>query len=103
MSITAQSAAVHVLAHPVPLCKRHGIDPYLTVLSFLFLQITDLQHSVASPMSFKLEYKRGSTTPAVFQRQVRMLVEIAHVSAAERGPEALYAITFTLLSGKDNF
>ena len=33
------------------------------------------------------------------QRQVRMQVDINHVSTAESGPEALYAITFTLLSG----
>ena len=62
-------------------------------------QITDLQHSVTSPMSFRLEYKRGSTGPTMFQRQVRMQVDMSHVSTADRGPEALYAITFTLLSG----
>ena len=27
-------------------------------------------------------------------------MDISHVSAAEAGPEALYAITFTLLSGE---
>ena len=69
-------------------------------------QITDLQHSVTSPMSFRLEYKRGSgsgsgsSTPAMFQRQVRMQVDISHISKTESGPEALYAITFTLLSGE---
>ena len=54
-------------------------------------------------MSFRLEYKRGSggsSTPAMFQRQVRMQVDISHISKAESGPEALYAITFTLLSGE---
>ena len=34
-------------------------------------QVSDLQHSVTTPMSFRLEYKRGSTAPAMFQRQVR--------------------------------
>ncbi len=29
-----------------------------------------------------------------------MQVDISHISKAESGPEALYAITFTLLSGK---
>ena len=33
-------------------------------------QVSDLQHSVTTPMSFRLEYKRGSTAPAMFQRQV---------------------------------
>jgi len=56
---------------------------------------------VTSPLSFKLEYKRGATAAhQMFQRQVRMQVDISHVSAAESGPEALYAITFTLLSGR---
>ena len=36
-----------------------------------FLSVADLQHSVLSPVSFRLEYKRGSTAPAMFQRQVR--------------------------------
>ena len=57
-------------------------------------------------MSFRLEYKRGSATgsstpTSMFQRQVKMQVDISHISKAESGPEALYAITFTLLSGKD--
>jgi hypothetical protein len=39
----------------------------------------------------------------MFQRQVRMQVDISHISKAEAGPEALYAITFTLLSGKSFF
>ena len=74
----------------------------MTLIStdFMFFQITDLQHSVTSPMSFRLEYKRGSTTgPTMFQRQVRMQVDLNHLSTSDLGPEALYAITFTLLSG----
>ncbi len=64
------------------------------------LQITDLQHSVTSPLSFRLEYKRGSSAAhQMFQRQVKMQVDISHVSTAEIGPDALYAITFSLLSG----
>ena len=71
------------------------------------LQITDLQHSVTSPMSFRLDYKRGSasgtsTPTSMFQRQVKMQVDISHISKAESGPEALYAITFTLLSGENH-
>ena len=88
-------------------CDNH-LQINITLLLLFFvatLQITDLQHSVTSPMSFRLEYKRGSTsgssTPtSMFQRQVRMQVDISHISKAESGPEALYAITFTLLSGE---
>lgn len=66
-----------------------------------FLSITDLQHSVVSPMSFRLDYKRGTTaTPTMFQRQVRMQVDINVLSKADATcGENLHAITFTLLSG----
>ena len=58
-------------------------------------------------MSFRLDYKRGSasgtsTPTSMFQRQVKMQVDISHISKAESGPEALYAITFTLLSGENH-
>eukprot|EP00095_Tigriopus_kingsejongensis_P012180 maker-scaffold921_size81085-snap-gene-0.12 protein:Tk12180 transcript:maker-scaffold921_size81085-snap-gene-0.12-mRNA-1 annotation:"hypothetical protein L798_10353" len=64
-----------------------------------FLSITDLQHNLMSATSFRLEYKRGSTAPSMFQRQVKMQVEISHVSSVDKGPDALFAITFVLLSG----
>lgn len=64
-----------------------------------FLSVSDLQHSVMTPMSFRLEYKRGSTAPAMFQRQVRMQVDLSQVSKSENPNECLYAITFTLISG----
>ena len=63
-------------------------------------QVSDLQHSVTTPMSFRLEYKRGSTAPAMFQRQVRMQVDLSQVSKSEAPTECLYAITFTLISGE---
>lgn len=49
-------------------------------------------------MSFSVEYKRGSTGPAMFQRQVRFQVDISAIS--KQPSEPLFAITFTLLSGK---
>ena len=57
-----------------------------------------MQHTVLTPLSFRIEYKRAAS--GMLQRQVRMQVDINHVSTAVDGPEALYAITFTLLSGK---
>lgn len=62
------------------------------------LQIAELSHSVSSPMSFRVEYKRGGTAPAMFQRQVRFQVDISAISKQQNEP--LFAITFTLLSGK---
>ncbi|XP_015430349.1 PREDICTED: serine/threonine-protein kinase BRSK2 [Dufourea novaeangliae] len=62
-----------------------------------FLSIAELSHSVSSPMSFRVEYKRGGTAPAMFQRQVRFQVDISTISKQQNEP--LFAITFTLLSG----
>ncbi|XP_034941264.1 serine/threonine-protein kinase BRSK2 isoform X2 [Chelonus insularis] len=62
-----------------------------------FLSIAELSHSVSSPMSFKVEYKRSSTAPAMFQRQVRFQVDISAISIKPNEP--LFAITFTLSSG----
>lgn len=57
-----------------------------------------MSHSVTSPMSFRVEYKRGSTGPAMFQRHVRFQVDITPVCSPS-DPNPLYAINFILLSG----
>ncbi|KAJ8982245.1 hypothetical protein NQ317_013547 [Molorchus minor] len=65
-----------------------------------FLSIAELSHSVSSPMSFRVEYKRGTTGPAMFQRHVRFQVDISTITKQSGDTkEHLYAITFTLLSG----
>ncbi|XP_044763334.1 serine/threonine-protein kinase BRSK2 [Coccinella septempunctata] len=66
-----------------------------------FLSIAELSHSVSSPMSFRVEYKRGTTGPAMFQRHVRFQVDISTITkqVGDNSKENLYAITFTLLSG----
>nr|XP_024216980.1 serine/threonine-protein kinase BRSK2 [Halyomorpha halys] len=64
-----------------------------------FLSIAELSHSVSSPMSFRVEYRRGATGAAMFQRQVRFQVDISSVSKPNSPKEYLYAVTFTLLSG----
>ncbi|XP_022824013.1 serine/threonine-protein kinase BRSK1 [Spodoptera litura] len=78
---------------PSPRAQRRNIHPHGT--------IAELSHSVLSPMSFRVEYKRGSNAPAMFQRHVRFQVDISTITKApgENGKEYLYAITFTLLSG----
>ena len=81
---------------------------YIYICIFTVSQVAELSHSVASPMSFKVEYKRGSSGPAMFQRQVRFQVDISPVPKPQSHPttthhsherEFLYAITFILLSG----
>lgn len=78
-----------------------GVIQVLLKVMFCF-QIAELSHSVSSPMSFRVEYKRGSTGPAMFQRQVRFQVDISAITkqTGDNSKEHLYAITFTLLSGK---
>ncbi|XP_014251369.1 serine/threonine-protein kinase BRSK2 isoform X2 [Cimex lectularius] len=64
-----------------------------------FLSIAELSHSVSSPMSFRVEYRRGATGAAMFQRQVRFQVDISSVSKPTSPKEYLFAVTFTLLTG----
>jgi BR serine/threonine kinase len=63
-------------------------------------QMTELSHSVISPMSFRLEYKRGSTGPTMFQRYVRIQVDVNPIVKQGDVADLLFAITFTLLSGE---
>lgn len=76
----------------------YSIHVALIIMEIWNLQIAELSHSVSSPMSFRVEYKRGSTAPAMFQRQVRFQVDISAIS--KHPGEPLFAITFTLLSGE---
>ncbi|KAG1676686.1 Serine/threonine-protein kinase BRSK2 [Nymphon striatum] len=77
-----------------------------------FLSIPDLSHNVTSPLSFRVEYRRGgfSGPSTMFQRNVRFQVEIAHAggsigsdSDSDHKPRRtynIYCITFVLISGK---
>lgn len=87
------------------LVKDRPLSSVKADLIHAFLSIADLSHSVVSPMSFRVEYKRpGSTT--MFQRNVRFHVDISVVgdgspnggSALDNKP-AVYCISFTLISG----
>lgn len=76
-----------------------------------FLQIADLSHSVTSPLSFRVEYRRGgfSGPATMFQRNVRFQVDIAQAggcvgsdSDSDHKPRRsynIYCITFVLISG----
>lgn len=50
-------------------------------------------------MSFRVEYKRNGTGPAMFQRHVRFQVDVSAICKQGDVADLLYAITFTLLSG----
>ncbi|CAL1289899.1 unnamed protein product, partial [Larinioides sclopetarius] len=95
----------------VILVKDRPLSSVKADLIHAFLSIADLCHSVISPMSFRVEYKRAGG-PTMFQRNVRFHVDIALVSAGTHdGPlsavdrrsstdkPAVYCISFTLISG----
>ncbi|KFM57649.1 Serine/threonine-protein kinase BRSK2, partial [Stegodyphus mimosarum] len=95
----------------VILVKDRPLSSVKADLIHAFLSISDLCHSVISPMSFRVEYKRAGG-PTMFQRNVRFHVDIALVSAGTHdGPlsavdrrsstdkPAVYCISFTLISG----
>ncbi|XP_025830966.1 serine/threonine-protein kinase BRSK2 [Agrilus planipennis] len=84
------------------LVKGKPLSTVKADLIHAFLSIAELSHSVSSPMSFRVEYKRGTTGPAMFQRQVRFQVDISSITkqqSCDNTKEQLFAITFTLLSG----
>lgn len=75
-----------------------------------FLSVSDLSHSVVSPTSFRVEYKRGhsstrSSPASHFQRNVRFHVDILSQTEPSCGPHTAemeattFIITFTLISG----
>ncbi|CAL4086405.1 unnamed protein product, partial [Meganyctiphanes norvegica] len=80
------------------LIKDKALATIKADLIHAFLSVAELSHSVTSPMSFRVEYKRGSGGPAVFQRHVRFQVDITPV-CPPHDPNPLYAINFILLSG----
>lgn len=78
-------------------------------------QIPDLSHSVLSPMSFRLDYRRPGGTSSMFQRNIRLQVDITCAtppsnesstpspnfdSTPSLDRPTIYCITFTLLSGQ---
>lgn len=87
----------------VILLKDRPLSSVKADLIHAFLSIADLSHSVVSPMSFRVEYKRpGSST--MFQRNVRFHVNITLVSGGGSDESngdrpSLYCVSFTLISG----
>lgn len=99
----------------VILVKDRPLSCVKADLIHAFLSIADLSHSVVSPMSFRVEYKRPGG-PTMFQRNIRFHVDITAVSAgpisevshaATNGLDrfnngdkpSVYCISFTLISG----
>ncbi|XP_037031794.1 serine/threonine-protein kinase BRSK2 isoform X1 [Bradysia coprophila] len=86
-----ETFTVLVKGKPLSTVKAHLIHA--------FLSMAELSHSVISPMSFRVEYKRNGTGPVMFQRHVRFQVDISAICKQGDVADMLFAITFTLLSG----
>lgn len=65
-----------------------------------FLQIAELSHTVINALSFRVEYRRGSGGTAMFQRQVRFQIDLSDVTNTHSPRDFLFAIIFTLHSGR---
>ncbi|GFV63279.1 hypothetical protein TNCV_1520981 [Trichonephila clavipes] len=65
-------------------------------------KIADLSHSVLTPMSFRVEYRRPGG-PSMFQRNVRFHADITSAAGPQDinsvGSPGVYCISFTLISG----
>jgi len=66
----------------------------------ILLQISELSHTVINALSFRVEYRRGSGGTAMFQRQVRFQIDLSDVTNTHSPRDYLFAIIFTLHSGR---
>lgn len=96
--MTSERDESHVI-----LVKDRPLSSVKADLIHAFLSIADLSHSVLTPMSFRVEYRRPGGT-SVFQRNVRFHVEITSAAGPQDsitsvGSPGVYCISFTLISG----
>ncbi|KAF8786310.1 Serine/threonine kinase SAD-1 like protein [Argiope bruennichi] len=85
----------------VILVKDHPLSSVKGDLIHAFLSIADLSHSVLTPMSFRVEYRRPGG-PSMFQRNVRFHADITSAAGPQdinSGSPGVYCISFTLISG----
>ncbi|XP_054719841.1 serine/threonine kinase SAD-1-like [Uloborus diversus] len=95
--MTSERDESHVI-----LVKDRPLSSVKGDLIHAFLSIADLSHSVLTPMSFRVEYRRPGGT-SVFQRNVRFHVDITSAAGPQDihsvGSPGVYCISFTLISG----
>ncbi|KPM07628.1 serine/threonine kinase SAD-1-like protein, partial [Sarcoptes scabiei] len=97
----------------VLLIKDKPLSVIKADLLHTFLSIPDLSHTVISPMSFRLDYRRPGGTTSMFQRNIRIQVDIScatppsnessipspNFDTSPLDRPTIYCITFTLISG----
>ncbi|EDV98039.1 serine/threonine-protein kinase BRSK1 [Drosophila grimshawi] len=86
-----ETFTILVKGKPIATVKAHLIHA--------FLSMAELSHSVVSPTSFRVEYKRNGNGPVMFQRHVKFQVDISSICKQGDIADMLFALTFTLLSG----
>ncbi|XP_034106131.1 serine/threonine-protein kinase BRSK1 isoform X2 [Drosophila nasuta] len=86
-----ETFTILVKGKPIATVKAHLIHA--------FLSMAELSHSVVSPTSFRVEYKRNGNGPVMFQRHVKFQVDISAICKQGDIADMLFALTFTLLSG----
>ncbi|XP_071038946.1 serine/threonine-protein kinase BRSK2 isoform X2 [Parasteatoda tepidariorum] len=86
----------------VILVKDRPLNTVKGDLIHAFLSISDLSHSVLTPITFRVEYRRPGGT-SMFQRNVRFHAEISPATGpqdlTQRNPQSVYCVIFTLISG----
>ncbi|XP_064547230.1 serine/threonine-protein kinase BRSK2 [Drosophila montana] len=86
-----ETFTILVKGKPIATVKAHLIHA--------FLSMAELSHSVVSPTSFRVEYKRNGNGSVMFQRHVKFQVDISPICKQGDIADMLFALTFTLLSG----
>ena len=82
-SANAQSAAAMNNHHVhVVLIKDRPLTVIKADLIHTFFSSPDVVHQILSPMSFRVEFKRPSGTSSMFQRNVKLQIDIAPASSS---------------------
>lgn len=83
--------------HHFVMVREKSISQIKSDLIHAFLCTPDLSHSVASPTSFRAEYRRAGSV-SMFSRNVKFQVDIASTHSDTAG-DKMHCVTFTLVAG----
>jgi hypothetical protein len=78
---------------------RKGLNGLISAAFHLPAQIPELTHSVTSPMSFRVEYKRSTSGPVFLQRQIKFQVDISQVNPSSQHNSSVTSPPATLSRG----
>lgn len=84
-AVASNGNHVHVV-----LIKDRPLTVIKADLIHTFFSSPDVIHQILSPMSFRVEFKRSSGTASMFQRSVKMQIDITPASSSLNNPSASY-------------